>query len=89
MPCLQLGFLPHLLGAFAYSYAYFGEGSGPIHMDGVACSGNESSLYLCSSPPLGSHNCAHYQDAGVTCQGTNLIHIDHPMQILPGFELRQ
>ena len=81
--------LPHLLGAIAYSNAYFGEGSGPIYMDNVACSGTESSLYLCSSLPLGSHNCGHYEDAGVGCPGTNLFHVNHTMQILHGFKLRQ
>ncbi|KAI7796690.1 putative deleted in malignant brain tumors 1 protein-like [Triplophysa rosa] len=63
--CRQLG-----CGAVieAKSSAYFGEGSGQIWLDDVACRGNETTLRNCSALPLGSHNCGHYEDAGVICQ---------------------
>ena len=49
----------------AFSYAFFGRGTGPIHMDNVACSGSEEDLIDCSftSPFYDSH----YEDAGVRC----------------------
>ncbi|XP_062596439.1 antigen WC1.1-like [Saccostrea cucullata] len=40
--------------------AYFGEGEGPIWLDGVKCSGSESHLLLCEHSPIGSHNCYHF-----------------------------
>ena len=86
--CSQLS-LPCVLGAIAYSSAYFGQGTGQIYMDDVACSGTESSLYFCPSLPLGNNNCGHYEDAGVKCIGTSIVHIHHLLQILHGFKFRE
>ena len=49
--------------------ARFGEGSGPIWLNDVACMGTESSLSSCFHNGLGNHNCGHYEDAGVICYG--------------------
>uniref|UniRef100_A0A3Q1GU74 SRCR domain-containing protein n=1 Tax=Acanthochromis polyacanthus TaxID=80966 RepID=A0A3Q1GU74_9TELE len=49
--------------------AHFGEGSGPIWLDDVQCSGNESSITDCAHQGFGSHNCHHFKDASVVCQG--------------------
>ena len=53
--------------------AAFGEGTGPIWMSGLTCSGSETSLFSCSSTtPLGgvgSTSCTHSNDVAVRCQG--------------------
>lgn len=47
--------------------AYFGAGTGPIHVDNVKCSGEERSLADCIKQTPGTHNCRHSEDAGVIC----------------------
>ncbi|XP_073726150.1 scavenger receptor cysteine-rich type 1 protein M130-like [Misgurnus anguillicaudatus] len=48
--------------------AFFGQGSGPVWLDDVRCSGNESAVTNCSSKALGKSTCSHEQDAGVVCR---------------------
>ncbi|XP_030840612.1 deleted in malignant brain tumors 1 protein-like isoform X2 [Strongylocentrotus purpuratus] len=60
--CRQLGY-PHALEASGSSR--FGPGTGPIHVDDIACTGTEQSLFECRFSS--THNCAHVEDAGVVC----------------------
>jgi len=56
-----------ILGAQSFSFAFFGQGTGPIHIDNVQCAGTEARLLDC--PLLTIDNCVHAEDAGVRCQG--------------------
>ena len=62
--CRQLGFVDAVRSTRSAS---FGVGSGPIYLDNVVCTGNESRLQNCSHNGVGSHNCNHFEDAGVEC----------------------
>lgn len=56
-----------LSGATARCCAAFGQGTGQIVLDDLRCVGTETSLFNCPARPVGSHNCAHSEDAGVVC----------------------
>jgi len=57
----------YIVGAVAYSDAYFGSGSGPYYLDDVQCRGSEVSLLSCRQAVIGVHNCRAGNEAGVKC----------------------
>ncbi|XP_076213008.1 scavenger receptor cysteine-rich domain-containing protein DMBT1-like isoform X1 [Aptenodytes patagonicus] len=53
----------------------FGQGSGPIWLDGVSCLGTEATLAECPVKPWGYHACNHVEDASVVCSGSGIASI--------------
>ena len=64
--CRMLGF-PDVVSIS--DQAAFGEGSGSIILDEVACDGHEETIAECSHSGLEINDCGHSEDAGVVCSG--------------------
>ena len=47
----------------------FGQATGPIFLENLACSGAEQGVLDCPRSELGTHLCDHSRDAGVQCFG--------------------
>ena len=54
-------------GAVALSGAMTDAGTGSIFLDNVQCTGTETRLRDCPANPVGTNDCSHFEDAGVTC----------------------
>ncbi|KAG5268662.1 hypothetical protein AALO_G00215030 [Alosa alosa] len=68
--CKQLGCEK---AVFAPGNAYFGQGSGKTWLDGVGCSGTESSITGCPHNGFGVEDCSPSEDAAVVCSvGSNI-----------------
>ncbi|XP_025102819.1 uncharacterized protein LOC112569288 isoform X1 [Pomacea canaliculata] len=66
--CRMLGF--DSSGALVVGSSVFGEGSGQILLDNLACMGTEASLEQCRHNGYYSENCAHIEDVGVLCNNS-------------------
>ena len=69
--CRTLGYSYALL---ARRSSYYGEGSGPIWLDNVQCTGRENSIGECYHSGWGVYSsaCNHSRDAGVVCLSESL-----------------
>ncbi|NXU31327.1 NETR protein, partial [Thalassarche chlororhynchos] len=77
--CRQLGLSGN---PKALSWAHYGQGSGPILLDEVECSGNELSLDQCKKSDWGQQNCDHIEDAGVSCDPFTAPLLQDPPELL-------
>lgn len=70
------------IGAEARVNAAFGQGSGPVLLSNVGCTGLEPRLLECPSSGLETVYCSHSQDAGVVCR-TGIYTSDKKMLQFP------
>ena len=70
--CRQLGYSTSK--ANAYLSAHYGQGTGTIWLDSVACAGDESRLSSCYSNSLVTNFCDHGDDVGVDCSTLFTLH---------------
>ncbi|XP_025103164.1 uncharacterized protein LOC112569537 [Pomacea canaliculata] len=63
--CRMLGI--NVVTPAVHEASFYGQGSLPILLDDVICSGNESSLSECRHNPVGENDCNHQEDVGVDC----------------------
>ena len=61
--CNQLGYPSS--GDADFDFSPFGSGYGPIWFSQVNCNGSEFNLFDCELNI--THNCTHFEDAGVQC----------------------
>ncbi|NXC76568.1 DMBT1 protein, partial [Anhinga anhinga] len=69
--CRQLGCGTALAAPLG---AWFGEGMGPIWLNGLRCRGTEERLALCRHRGWRPHVCAHEEDASAVCSGGLCMH---------------
>ena len=69
-------YFDYIKGAIARPNAAYGEGSGPIFLHGVGCTGVELRVFDCPHPGLEISSCRHSQDAGVVCRPGKLVRFE-------------
>ena len=81
--CRQLGFGT---SGIAIGSAGFGQGSGPIWLESVTCTGSESTLASCGHLGVNiTRSCNHSEDAGVRCTGGQGIYYIYVFSLLLEF----
>ncbi|XP_030832963.1 neurotrypsin [Strongylocentrotus purpuratus] len=83
--CRQLGYSGDV--GEARSGGTYGQGSDPIYLDEVGCSGYESRLEYCSHNVWGVEDCSHSEDAGVYCYDNNYNDLEGDVRLVDGYSL--
>ena len=74
--CCLHSWLSFSLGATVYRESHFGVGAGPIFLDQLDCTAQDTTLLGCVAfTPLGLATCDHDHEAGVSCIGNAIAHL--------------
>ena len=68
-----LSILKYYIGAVAASGSYT-EGLLSFGITDIHCNGTEQNISLCAQNEAQLHNCQSHDDAGVVCQGIDLLY---------------
>ena len=52
----------------------YGNGTGPIWLDNVHCTGTETHIFDCHHGGWASHNCGHDEDVSIRCAADGNVH---------------
>ena len=61
--------------------ARFGQGTGPILLDDVVCSGTEYDIGHCGHGGWGMHNCGHNEDVSIRCSPKGIVLFKHKTKL--------
>ena len=61
-----------IIGA-TFTFTYNPQGTGPIVLDGLMCTGDEQSILVCNALRPNDHDCQHFEDVGLYCQASNTV----------------
>ncbi|XP_065193965.1 scavenger receptor cysteine-rich domain-containing group B protein-like isoform X1 [Sycon ciliatum] len=81
--CRQLGY-----AKASSAIPRYGGGRGPILLDNLECTGQESDLFRCQGGRVGVHNCEHSEDAGVECDNSKVRIVGGPSEMRGRVEVR-
>lgn len=76
-PLLQCHLMYLGLTVYQRASTIFGQGSGPIFLANIRCSGSEMSLLDCPRTVFVGIECTHSRDVGVKCQRKNVVMYDY------------
>ena len=62
------------IGVYPQCCGYYGEGSGPILVSSVSCSGSEEDISSCSHSHFTTYD--HQYDVGVQCQQGYILYMN-------------
>ncbi|XP_065193127.1 deleted in malignant brain tumors 1 protein-like [Sycon ciliatum] len=82
--CRQLGF-----SKATAANLHYGTGDGPILLDQLDCTGQESDLFQCQGNAVGVHDCSHAEDAGVDCANGDVRLVGGPSEMRGRVEVRR
>ena len=62
-----------IIGEKPHFNTSYGQGSGPVFLSNLNCTGSELKILECHNDYYAAQSCGHYKDAGVQCLGRQYL----------------